>query len=315
MKKSINSKPLGRSSVELVELIKKKKSITEKLKNFFCIKFQSLIKERNYPIVNLEKEISLFLETHEKTKTIEYDFVVGKLEKQLQEAILNNHGLNSTARNTDKNNVINIYNNELSTNNNNNLKLKIVEKNSTNDKNCNGNQNNSVIYINNNNNLNDESNNNNENIFSSNEDCENNKINSEIMPIPVIHHQRSHSTNITNGLPLIFHANDKLNSLREKANDEWALIAKFNYLKQMEDDRQMKFIREEKQKKFKEGLHSQLQEKDIFKKLRQEEDMQFFLKQNDKLQIMQNEEQRKRKEKQDKLKAEKELQDKVISGI
>jgi len=308
MKKSING-PLGRSSVELLNSVKKKKSIVDKLAKFFSNKFHNLIKEKNYPITNLEKLITNFFETFEHNKTNEHDFIIGELEKQLLESINdqainnnesyvnnNNNSKNKTNENFyDKNND-HLYNNDII---NKNLKHSVINVNHKNIQN---------EKINNN-----DGNNKNANIFFSNESLEKNEKD-KAGSIPIIHHQRSHSTNVNKDLPLLFYANDKLTNLREKANDEWALIAKFNHLKQLEDDKQRKFMKEEKQKKFKESLYTQLIEKDMFKKIKQEEDWQFFLRQNDKLQSFQNEELRRKKEKQDFIKAEKEFQDKIVSG-
>lgn len=295
--------PLGKSSMELLDTIKKKKTIVDKLTKFFSNKFNKLIKENKYSINNLEQLITNFFDSYQSNKINEYDYVIGILEKNIQDSIIK-HALNnnnfSKNGHSSPNNITNDHfdyeKNEIENNNGNN----------TNDYYNNYNRilNKSVIDIDN-----DIVKKSSDNKTLSKENLEKQKIDNKI-----IHHQRSKSTNINMELPVLLYSNNRLMSLKEKANDEWALIAKFNYIKQQEEEKQNKFNKEEKQKKFKESLHSQLIEKDLLKKIKQEEDWQFFLRQNDKLQILQSEEQKRNKQKLDMLKAEKEIQDKIVSG-
>lgn len=314
MRKSLND-PIGKSSVEILNSIKKKRAIVEKLTKLFTNKLQNLMKEKNFPIANLQKEISNFFETYENMKINEYDFVIGRLENHLIDIINNNDNTNNNNKIKNRleisssnlnRNIVNNSLNEIYNYSNGLPKENMILNNSNK-----SNGNNNIINYNNNYN-NNYSNGNFDNIILSNENIEKNKTPTQKDFMPMIHHQRSYSTN--KELPINFYLNEKLVNLRDKANDEWALIAKFNHLKQLEDDKIKENVKEEKQKKFKEILHSQLIEKDLLKKIKQEEDWQFFIKQNDKLQNLQNEEIKKKKEKQDKVKAVKEIQDKLVYG-
>ncbi len=315
MKKSLNN-PLGSSSVELLNSIKKKNAIVEKLTKLFSNKLQYLMKEKNFSLLNLQKEISEFFETYSKLNINEYDFIIRRLENHLIDIINNNENNSKIKSILDK--TTPKLNKEINNRSLNNIynHLNVIKKDDLilNKKSDIGNSN-DPSNINNYNKILD-------NIYydhlnSSSENIKNKDIDKNLTlkipdSMPIINHQRSFSTN--KQLPINFYVNEKLSNLRDKKNDEWSLIAKFNHLKQLEDDKQKMHNKEEKQKKFKEILNCQLMEKDMLKKIKQEEDWQFFLNQNDKMQNIQNQELMKIREKQDKLKAEKEMQDKLVIG-
>jgi len=309
MRRSLNG-PLGKSSVEILQTIKKKKNIVEKLTNYFSNKLQNIMREKNYPITNLEKEISKFFETLEHKKINEFDYVIGKLEKYLLDLLNKNFSSLINNRKEISLKSPKSFVNEIS--------IDQIKSNK------------SIDTINYQNNLNSNKNINNNNILYQNnhdndkldENLQNINIDKDIIEKSIftkkdfnqnIHHQRSYSTN-KDLLPSQLYLNEKLLSLKDKANDEWALIAKYNHLKQIENDQLFKNNKEEKQKRFKEMLQSQLIEKDMLKKIKQEEDWQFFLKQNEKLQNLENEESRKKREKQQILRSQKVLQEKAIYG-
>jgi len=129
---------------------------------------------------------------------------------------------------------------------------------------------------------------------------------------------RSYSENPTdifkNKSVVLTQKQDKMNNLKEKASDEWAMIIKYNHLKHLEDEQNKKFKIEEKKRLVKETLENQMKEKDQLKKLKQEEDKKFFQIQSQKLKNIQEEDLEKNRQKAEKIKAQKEMQEKLIKG-
>jgi len=107
---------------------------------------------------------------------------------------------------------------------------------------------------------------------------------------------------------------EKLNDLKVKAMDEWALIAKYNYLKHLEEQDNKRNFEEEKKRKVREILDNQMKEKDLLRKLKEEEDMKFFKMQSDKISDLEKDYMEKEKMKAEKIKMQKELQEKFIKG-
>lgn len=268
----------------------KKNTLIEKLSQHFSNKLKVLMIENRYPFINLKTDISKFFDSIDISKMEKYDHIIGQIESLLLAIIKNPHS-NNQSKTDNLNNQIktaSITLDDLHKYNNNS------EYNISDVINCGySNQNNTVKidYNNFNNNL--------------------SKGKSANQQNDIVNKSKEQ----TNDLPwAVNEKHDKLTNLKEKANDEWALIAKFNHLKLLEDQKFNKNVKEEKQKQFKEMLHSQLIEKNMLKKLKQEEDWQFFVKQNDKLQSIQEQEILKKKTKKDILKNEKEIQDKLVSG-
>lgn len=126
------------------------------------------------------------------------------------------------------------------------------------------------------------------------------------------HHQRSQS--VTKGFNNVFQ-NQKLINLKERTNDEWALIAKFNHLKFLEEEKNSKMLKEEKKNLLKQSLESQMLEKNKQRKLKQDEDRLFFIRQNNKLNNLKEEEFARQKEKLELKQYQKEYHEKIINGI
>lgn len=134
---------------------------------------------------------------------------------------------------------------------------------------------------------------------------------------------RSTSTKINNkinndiskktGIGLI-QKTEKLNELKEKAMDEWAMIVKYNHLKHLEEEQNKKNLEEEKKRKVREILENQMKEKDQLKKLKQEEDKKFFKIQSEKIENMEKDHFEKEKRRLEKIKQQKETQEKLIKG-
>lgn len=107
---------------------------------------------------------------------------------------------------------------------------------------------------------------------------------------------------------------DKLNNLKEKALDEWAMIVKYNHLKHLEEEQNNKKKDEDKKKLVKEILENQMKEKDQMKKMKQEEDKKFFKMQTDKIENSEKEYFEKERLRVEKIKNQKETQEKLIKG-
>lgn len=107
---------------------------------------------------------------------------------------------------------------------------------------------------------------------------------------------------------------DRLNNLKEKASDEWAMIVKYNHLKHLEEEQSKKFNNEEKKRKVRDALDNQMKEKDNLRKLKQEEDKKFFALQSQKIKNIETEDKEKQIQKIEKVKAQKEMQDRLIQG-
>ena len=116
------------------------------------------------------------------------------------------------------------------------------------------------------------------------------------------------------GLVLI-QKTEKLNDLKEKAMDEWAMIVKYNHLKHLEEEQNKKNSEEEKKRRVREILENQMKEKDNLKKLKQEEDKKFFKMQSEKIVNLENDYNEKERLRLDKIRQQKETQDKLIKGI
>lgn len=207
---------------------------------------------------------------------------------------LNNYNKNNISENNNYNNISNLLNQPLSTDRYNTENNLILNRNNNNHLFNNG------IY-NNNNNLNDyevfSTNPNNANILNIDEKTPNNEANE----------------NGTEAYNLIT-KHDKLNNLKEKALDEWAMLVKYNHIKHLENEENKKNRQSQKKRLVKEILESQMKEKDNIKKLKQEEDKKFFRLQTEKIDIQEKELLEKEREKFHKLKQQKELQEKLIKG-
>lgn len=107
---------------------------------------------------------------------------------------------------------------------------------------------------------------------------------------------------------------EKLNDLKERALDEWAMIAKYNHLKHLEEEEKRKNFEEEKKKKIREILDNQMKEKDLIRKLKEEEDMKFFNLQAEKISDLEKDYIEKEKIKIEKVKMQREMQEKLIKG-
>jgi len=107
---------------------------------------------------------------------------------------------------------------------------------------------------------------------------------------------------------------EKLNDLKEKALDEWAMIVKYNHLKHLEEEQNRKNIDELKKKRVKEILENQMKEKDELKRLKQEEDKRFFKKQTEIIENMEKDHLEKERARIEKVKIQKENQEKLIKG-
>jgi hypothetical protein len=115
------------------------------------------------------------------------------------------------------------------------------------------------------------------------------------------------------GLNLI-QKTEKLNDLKEKAMDEWAMIVKYNHLKHLEEEQNKKSLGEEKKRKVREILENQMKEKDDTKKMKQEEDKKFFKMQTEKIENTEKDYVEKERSRLDKIKQQKENQVKLIKG-
>lgn len=120
--------------------------------------------------------------------------------------------------------------------------------------------------------------------------------------------------NTNNTSQVLIQKTDKLNNLKEKASDEWAMIVKYNHLKHLEEEQDRKFKIEEKKRKVREILDNQMKEKDHLKKLKQEEDLKFFQLQTENIKNIEIEDIQKSKQKKEKIKAQKEMQERLIQG-
>jgi len=107
---------------------------------------------------------------------------------------------------------------------------------------------------------------------------------------------------------------EKLNDLKEKSMDEWAMIVKYNHLKHLEEEQKKKSLGEEKKRKVREILEKQMKEKDHTKKMKQEEDKKFFKMQTEKIENMEKDYVEKERSRLDKIKQQKEIQEKLIKG-
>lgn len=134
------------------------------------------------------------------------------------------------------------------------------------------------------------------------------------------HGGRSNSTKLTlvsnnnNGNVNVVQKTDKLNDLKEKALDEWAMIVKYNHLKHLEEEQNKRNNEELKKKRVKEILENQMKEKDELKRLKQEEDKRFFRMQTENIENMERDHLEKERMRIEKVKMQKETQEKLIKG-
>jgi len=106
---------------------------------------------------------------------------------------------------------------------------------------------------------------------------------------------------------------EKVASLQEKAKDEWALIAKLNYAKYLEGEKERKSKEEEIKKLQKEILEKQIKEKEILKMREKDEINHFHKQQVENLKKIDLEMKQKDLEIKEKVKREKEMHESMIS--
>jgi len=277
MKKNINVPNIKTNNTLLNN---KKNTLLEKLTIHFSNKLKELMLQFDYPLSKLKTDISSFIGGLENENLKKYDFIIGRIGTLLLEKITNRKQNYKAA--IDPNNELN--HNNINTQQNNKsskpvmtlddlYRYKLKENHNS--------ENPNIIYSsysNNQHEFNIEDNEYEINYNNSNNNCQSEaaaaatkekKIYQLYTKNPIAKQQNT----ANHLLPWVMNEkNEKLISLKEKANDEWALIAKFNHLKLLEDQKEGKNLKEEKQKKFKELLHSQLLEKDMLKKQKQEED-------------------------------------------
>jgi len=126
-------------------------------------------------------------------------------------------------------------------------------------------------------------------------------------------HYYNYSNKNKNNLNII-QKTEKLNDLKEKALDEWAMIVKYNHLKHLEEEQNKRNKEEEKKKKVREILDNQMKEKDQMKKMKQEEDKKFFQMQTVTIEHMEKDYVEKERLRLEKIKFQKESQEKLIKG-
>lgn len=133
---------------------------------------------------------------------------------------------------------------------------------------------------------------------------------------PKLHKNPNNYNNLAKEASLnMIQKTEKLNDLKEKAMDEWAMIVKYNHLKHLEEEQNKKNLEEEKKRKVREILENQMKEKDNIKKLKQEEDKKFFKMQTEKIVKMEKDFFEKERLRLEKIKLQKETQEKLIKGI
>jgi hypothetical protein len=107
--------------------------------------------------------------------------------------------------------------------------------------------------------------------------------------------------------------NKKLLDLKEKQNDEWALIAKHNFQKHLDVEKEKKMQAEQMKKIQKEILEKQMKEKEIWK-LREKEDIEKFVRnQNENLKKLEEYEKNKINEQKEKVIRQKQMQEHIIN--
>lgn len=327
--------------------------LTEKLANHFNKKLSNLIADKNYNFSNLISDIALFVRNLEDSH-FEIDTVIPRLEKYLSNIYsklpnkdhANNFSsncykkttkLNQTESNnynydkdlnkneshlyyikslpdiTSKNKSNNNYNNILKENSvfasksiSNKAKLKTVAKT---------NSNKTLRKINNDDLENLNIPNKLQSIDFTDNGTEFNYYNSALLKSNSVAKVDKQIIDLNNKKEKNFiKKTEKLNDLKEKAMDEWAMIAKYNHLKYLDDQEKRKNFEEEKKRKVREILDNQMKEKETMRKQKQEEDKKFFKLQSEKINDLEKDYMEKEKIKIEKVKMQKEMHEKLIKG-
>lgn len=106
--------------------------------------------------------------------------------------------------------------------------------------------------------------------------------------------------------------NEKVQLLKEKASDEWALIAKLNYQKHLEAEKEKRLKEEESKRLQKQILENQIKEREIYKKKEIEENRRFYKQQSENLKKIDQIEKQKEIENKERVRLEKEMHEKMI---
>jgi hypothetical protein len=106
---------------------------------------------------------------------------------------------------------------------------------------------------------------------------------------------------------------EKVQILKIKEEDEWALIAKHNYEKFINEQKNKKQKEEDLKQIQKDFLESQIREKEIMKKKLKDEERQFYNQHSENIKKMQEQEKQKELQSKEKMRVQKEIQNSMIS--
>lgn len=134
----------------------------------------------------------------------------------------------------------------------------------------------------------------------------NNSVVHSIMPYNQIESHRSTT-------PECYSKRDKISMLKEKEKDEWALIAKHNYQKHVNQECEKKNKEKELKRLQKEILQKQIREKELLHLQEKEENKNFFSAQLEHLKNLEHEEKRKEMLQKEKILKEKVMHDNMIN--